>query len=327
MYLKDADGNQKEKWSKGDSIRGQLHLDTFYGKIKVVKRDDNNHPLKDEEGDWIAVKANDGFGFVIRKEVNKDLKIETIVDPHLKEIFLKQMNGRNLDKTLKEDQSIWMLRKNGNKIHAIRHIRCFANDVTDPLPIKKQSHLSIKDYKQDYWAKNGENYAYALYQGIIKNKIERSFILLNLFNTSKIRKFSNTNNIDIEKEIEFNKKGDKLQLYSILKSGQRVLFFKDNNPNELNDLDKNDLGKRLYSILKFEKDGRIVFGYQLDARSDNELKQLEVVFGKSIYNGFSAINFEMPWPKLKLSLGNLNMLIEGKDFIINPDGEIDFNLQ
>lgn len=322
VYLKDEKGILKEKWSKGDSIRGQLHLDTFYGKIKVVKRDTNNYPLKDEEGNWIPVKENDGFGFVIRKEVNKDLKIDSIVDPHLKEIFITQMNGRNLDKTLKEDQSIWMLKKDGEKAHAIRHVRCFANDVTDPLAIKKQSHLSSKDYKQDYWAKNGENYAYALYQGIIKNKIERGFTLLNLFNTSKLNKLSDTNNIEVEKEIEYNKKGDKLQLYSILKTGQRVLFFKDNNPEELGELDNTDLIKRLYSIIKFEKDGRIVFGYHLDSRSDNELKQLEVEYGKSIYNGFSIINYENPWPKLKLSLGNLNFLIEGKDFKIQIDGSI-----
>lgn len=322
VYLKDEDGNQKEKWSKGDSIRGQLHLDSFYGKIKVVERDKNNYPQKNEDGNWKYIEKNDGFKFVKREFVDKDLKVENIVDPHIKELFILQMNGRNLDKTLKEDQSIWMLKKNGEKAHAIRHIRCFANDVTDPLAIKKQSHLSSKDYKQDYWAKNGENYAYAFYQGIIKNKIERGFVLLNLFNTSKLHKLSDTNNIEVEKEIEYNKKGDKLQLYSILKTGQRVLFYKDNNPDELNDLDTIDLGKRLYSIIKFEKDGRIVFGYHLDARSDNDLKQLENDYGKSIYNGFSVVNYEEPWPKLKLSLGNLNFLIERKDFKITPDGNI-----
>lgn len=322
VYLKDEDGNQKEKWSKGDSIRGQLHLDSFYGKIKVVERDKNNYPQKNKDGNWKYVEKNDGFKFVKREFVDKDLKVENIVDPHIKELFILQMNGRNLDKTLKEDQSIWMLKKNGEKAHAIRHIRCFANDVTDPLAIKKQSHLSSKDYKQDYWAKNGKNYAYAFYQGIIKNKIERGFVLLNLFNTSKLHKLSDTNNIEVEKEIEYNKKGDKLQLYSILKTGQRVLFYKDNNPDELNDLDTIDLGKRLYSIIKFEKDGRIVFGYHLDARSDNDLKQLENDYGKSIYNGFSVVNYEEPWPKLKLSLSNFTFLIERKDFKITPDGNI-----
>lgn len=312
----------KEKWATGDAIRGQLHLDSFYGKIKVVQRDKNNAPIKDEEGNWVYVEKNDGFGFVKREIVDKDLKIESIVDPHLRELFIKQMNGRNLDKTLKEDSGIWMLNKNGNKVHSIRHVRCFANDVTEPLAIKKQTYLSSKDYKNNYWAKNGENYAYAFYQGLIKNKIERDFVLLNLFDTSKLNRDIETTNIEIEKEINYNNKGDKLQLYSILKAGQKVLFFKDNNQNELMELDKSDLSKRLYSIIKFEKDGRIVFGYNLDARSDNELKQLEIKYGKSIYNGFSSINFEIPWPKLKLSLGNLNFLIEGKHFEIKPDGEI-----
>ncbi len=77
-------------------------------------------------------------------------------------------------------------------------------------------------------------------------------------------------------------------------------------------------------IIKFEKDGRIVFGYHLDSRSDNELKQLEEKYGKSIFNGFSSFNYEVPWPKLKLSLGNLDFLIEGLHFELKPDGEINW---
>ncbi len=324
VILKDENGNNKEKWAKGDSIRGQLHLDTFYGKIKLVKRDENNRSIKDAEGNWEYVEKNNGFAFVVRKEITKDLKVDSIVDPHLKTIFISQMNGRNLDKTIKEDGGIWMLKKSGEKVHIMRHVRCFADDVTEPLSIKKQTNLSSKEYKNDYWAKNGENHAYALYQGIIKNKIERKFILLNLFNTSVLHQLSDSKDLVVEKELDFNKKGDKVQLYFILKAGIKVLFYKENNPDELKDLSIKDLSKRLYRIIKFEKDGRIVFGYHIDARSDNELKALEEIYGKSIYNGFSSVNYDSPWPKVKLSLGNLNFLIEGKDFTIKPDGEIIF---
>ena len=326
----DENGNKisvlipKEKWATGDAIRGQLHLDSYYGKIKVVKRNENNIPLKDEKGDWLFVEKNNGFGFVKKEMVDKDLNIATIVDPILKELFTKQMNGRNLDKTLKEDNGIWMLNKKGERVHSIRHVRCFANDVTNPLAIKKQTYLSNKDYKNNYWAKNGENYAYALYQGIIKNNVERDFILLNLFDTSKLKTSNDNHSIEIEKEISFNKKGEKLELLSILKTRQKVLFFKDKNPNEVMELERIDLTKRLYYIIKFEKDGRIVFGYHLDSRSDNELKQLEEKYGKSIFNGFSSFNYEVPWPKLKLSLGNLDFLIEGLHFELKPDGEINW---
>jgi hypothetical protein len=58
--------------------------------------------------------------------------------------------------------------------------------------------------------------------------------------------------------------------------------------------------------------------------SDNELKQLEDKHGKSIHRGFSTVDFEKPWPKLKLSMGNLTMAIENKDFKIKIDGAIDW---
>lgn len=320
IYLLDENGNKKEKWSKGDSIRGQLHLDTFYGKIKVVQRDENGKPLRDENG-WIYSERNEGYGFVLRKEITKDLKIDTIVDPYIKQLFLRQMDGRSLDKTLKEDGSVWMLNKKGEKVHAMRHVRTFANDVTEPLAIKAQTYSSKRQYKNYYWAKNGENYAYAFYQGIVKNKIERRFELFNLFDAAKLNEVSEKGILEVSKEITINKKGDKLHLHAILKAGIKVLFYKD-QPDELAELNKADLSKRLYRIIKFEKDGRIVFAHHLDARNDNALRLLEPEFGKSIYNGFSSINYDNPWPRLKLSLNNLNFLIESIDFVLSNDGEL-----
>ncbi len=321
IFYQDNNGTFKEKWSKGDSIRGQLHLETFYGKIKPAKLDEQGKPMKDEEGNWIYNNKNDGYSFVVRKEVTKDLKVDCIVDPYVKKLFVSIMNGRSLDKTLKEDENIWMLNKLGEKVNRIRHVRCYADDVTEPLAVKKQSNPSAKEYKNYYWAKNGENYAYALYTGVIKNKIERGFRLLNLFDTAKIKQFSNGNGLEVEQEILYNKKGDKIQLYSILKSGQKVLFFKSDS-QELKDLSGKELSNRLYKIIKFEKDGRIVFGHHLDSRSDNQLKALEETYGKSIFNGFSAINYDVPWPKLKLAPSNFNFLVEDKDFIVHTSGEI-----
>lgn len=321
IFYQDNNGTLKEKWSKGDSIRGQLHLETFYGKIKPAKLDEHGKPMKDEEDNWIYNNKNDGYSFVARKEVTKDLKVDCIVDPYVKKLFVSQMNGRSLDKTLKEDENIWMLNKHGEKVNKIRHVRCYADDVTEPLAVKKQSNPSGKEYKNYYWAKNGENYAYALYMGVIKNKIERGFRLLNLFDTAKIKQFSNGNGLEVEQEISYNKRGDKMQLYSILKSGQKVLFFKSDS-EELKDLSVKELSNRLYKIIKFEKDGRIVFGHHLDARSDNQLKALEDIYSKSIFNGFSAINYEVPWPKLKLAPSNFNFLVEDKDFIVQTSGEI-----
>ncbi|MFC4232651.1 type II CRISPR RNA-guided endonuclease Cas9 [Parasediminibacterium paludis] len=323
VYLKDEQGNPKEKWSKGDSVRGQLHLDSFYGKIKVVERDKNNYPQKDEEGNWKYIEKNDGFKFVKRELVDKDLKIENIVDPHVKAIFIKQMNGRNLDKTLKEDQSIWMLKKNGEKAHAIRHVRCFANDVTDPLAIKKQSHLSSKDYKKDYWAKNEENYAYGYYTDGGKN---RAFKMLNLLDASKIHSMNSATDSGKLFEDFILKGATKLNL-TVIKAKQKVLFY-SYNKNEIFDLkgDQKELGKRLYVIKRlFSKtSGQIQFQHHLEARSD---EQLSNAFPKETYgvrgkNGFSKFELEKQYPRLLLSPISFNFLLEGKDFETKPDGTI-----
>ena len=92
----------------------------------------------------------------------------------------------------------------------------------------------------------------------------------------------------------------------------------------LNELPSSELSKRLYKILGFEKDGRIRFVHHIDSRDDKQLKELESLHGKGIWQGFSSVNYETPWPKLKLSVSNFSFLIEGKDFEVKSDGVICF---
>ncbi|HEX2934421.1 MAG TPA: HNH endonuclease domain-containing protein, partial [Bacteroidales bacterium] len=133
--LRDATGKPKPKIAQGDCIRGQLHLDTFYGKIKLVERDENNKPLKSGEN-WKYVEKNDGFAYVVRKPITAISKLDQIVDPALKVIIEKQLNGRCLEKALAE--GVYMLDKKGSPVGSkIRHIRCWA-DTSNPIPIKQQ---------------------------------------------------------------------------------------------------------------------------------------------------------------------------------------------
>ena len=55
-------------------------------------------------------------------------------------------------------------------VHKIRHIRCFADDVSNPVQVKKQTITGNKEHKNYYWAKNGENIICLLYQKAIKDK-------------------------------------------------------------------------------------------------------------------------------------------------------------
>ena len=316
----DSDGKPKPKIAEGDSIRGQLHLDTFYGKIKTVDRDINGKPLRNESGKWIYPQESEAYKFVVRKPTSSITQLDQLVDPELRKMILKQLDGRSLEKAFAE--GVFMLNKNGIPVgNKIRHIRVWAN-ITDPLPIKTQDYKSKHDYKNEYWSDNGENYAYGLYQN---DEGVRGFQLLNLFNLSKIRKTVSSEKLEnlFEPEIAIKKPKSLVILNAVLRVGQKVLFFKERR-EEIELLSLPELSNRLYVINGFGKDGRIRFTHHLDARDDKALKELESIYGKGIYQGFSTVNFKSPWPKLKLSKANLNFLVEGKDFDINRDSTLMF---
>lgn len=340
IFVKDKNGNLVNKWITGDCIRGQLHEESFLGAIKKVKLDENGNLIK-ENGKFIF---EDKVAFVIRKELKykknendsgfKNLEdIEKcIVDKHIfKAIKIQSEQNGGLKDAI--EKGIWMLGKdgkptkidkNGNYIGPIRHIRVYVN-ATEPLEVKKQTYVSKKrcvnidnrEHKQWYYANNASTPYYAFYQGVIKNKIERDYQIINLFDASKL---TTNNKLEVPKYTYHKKSIIELPLYHILKIGTRVLFFKE-NPEELGELDSNQLNKRLYIVTGFEKDGRIQFKYHLEARDDKTLIKL---FGK---NGgkSSNINFDNPCPKLRISKNNFNMLIEEKDFKITLLGEIIIN--
>jgi CRISPR-associated endonuclease Csn1 len=328
VFIEKPDGTKVNKWATGDCIRGQLHQETFYGAIRPAKRDGNGKILRDENNKIIQVDKNvyvvrvpfkykenaSAQGFKTLEEIK-----EQIVDEGLKVQIEKQIIQAGGIKEAFE-KGIYQLDKNG-KPHGnkIRHIRIWAS-VTDPLPIKKQTYLSNKEYKQNYWAANDENFAYGLYENSQK---ERGFKILNLLAVAKLKKISTSLEDMFEKEIELQKPKAKVQLKYILFTGTKVIFYK-NNESEIEDLiqDHSTISNRLYVIEGFEKDGRIRLKHHLESRPDNELKKLEPLFGKAIWQGFSEVNFDSPHPKLKLSKGNLNFIVEGYDFKINLDGSV-----
>jgi CRISPR-associated endonuclease Csn1 len=317
----------QNRWATGDSIRGQLHQETFYGAVKLAKKDENGTLLKDENGKFVQkeIQYVKRVPFLYKKDANsqgfKDLEeIEKqIVDEGLKVQIKQQVQAAGSLQAAFE-KGIYLLDKKGNPHgNKIRHIRVWAS-VAEPLRIKKQTYLSEKEYKQFYLASNGENFAYGLYENIQK---QRGFKLINLFNLSEFKKTSDVLSEMFEQQIEIQRPKAKVQLKYVLTSGLKVIFYKD-SLLEIQDLatDVTQISKRLYVIDGFEKDGRIRFKHHIDSRSADDLKALEATFGKAIWQGFSQVNFEISNPKLKLSKDNLNFLVEGYDFEIKMDGTI-----
>ena len=92
-----------------------------------------------------------------------------------------------------------------------------------------------------------------------------------------------------------------------------VLFY-ENSPAELYDCSHKELTKRLYKVTAMAAEGRVQFLFHQEARDQKTLTSL---YGA----GTSQSN---PSPKLRLSVSNFNMLVEGYDFELTVTGEIKF---
>lgn len=318
-----ADGN--EMWKAGDNIRGQLHAETWLGaikqgdEIKYVKR----VPLKYKANamdsgfkDWDDLRAN-------------------IVEERLVDIFQSQFpSGTSFKDACVE--GIWMLNNKGERVNKVRHIRIKVRS-SNPLVIKEHTYLSKQEHKRTYYAENGENIFYAIYwDGTIGHP--RGFACRSLMDVARMKKcvgpgITISDIFEASKEVGRGKNMAQVPLHAVLQAGTAVLIYtKDevNVPDANNDfvkqmmseLDQNQLNKRLYIMTRIYHpgDGRLQFKYHLEARDDNQLLADYSQYGKSGKNGFSSVNIEEPWPKLLLSLGNFDFLVEGKDFRITTNG-------
>lgn len=191
------------------------------------------------------------------------------------------------------------------KTNRIRHIRCYTS-VKNPLAIKKQTYLSSKEYKQNYYADMGDLYVMCKYENKDKNLAD--YKIWSLFDICENRK----NGLpDIPDKIE----GEKQHILSLtykLKSGDILLIY-PNEHTHLHEMDNADLSKHLYVIRGFENPYCIKLVRHINAQADN-------VLGKG-----ESVKKDKPLPeKIRCSINTLKFMIEGRDFEITPMGEIKF---
>lgn len=322
VFVKNKDGEFVNKWITGDSIRGQLHGETFYGAITQGLKDKNGKFLRNEDG---SIVTSDEVYYVVRRELKykrtngdsgftswDDLE-KAIVDKDLFAI----MKGQFKDTSFKDacEKGFYMFRKNKKsentypeecKVNKIRHVRCYTS-MKNPLAIKDQTYLSDKPYKQKYYAEMGDLYVMCKYES--SDKTEKEYHIYSLFDISNSRKMGLE---DIPNSIE-NKKGNKtLWLSHQLKRGDMLLVYKDSQ-DELRDMDNEMLSQRLYVIRGFENDGnRIILQKHSNAQPDKDL-------GK----GESIKDFGQMQEKIRCGINTLKYLMHGVDFVITSKG-IDF---
>lgn len=286
-------------WLTGDTIRGQLHLETYYGAVKLPILEDNGKTIKrDSEG---KIMTKDELKFVSRLPISNfsDKKWSDLEKAIVNKALIPMMQGQFTEGTSLKDaiaRGIYMLKRDTAtgeivKVGKIRHIRCFA-PFSSTLEIKNQTYRSDKDYKQKYYAASGDLPYMCKYEASDPKK-KPLFVPYNLFELSMHIKQGGIPMTLTQKGIEYH-------LSQTLKKGDIILVFKD-NVSELQNLGHADLIKRLYVIDSFTSDKRMYL-YHINLSKS------------AIEGGLKAINFSNIQPALRTTMSSLKWLTLGKDF-------------
>ena len=282
-YVQTSNG---KKLAMGDSARGSLHNDTYYG----------------------AIERDGLIKYVIRKELRsiKESDVENIVDDAVKEIVKQAIAEKGFKKAMEED--IFMNEEKGIKI---KKVRCYTPSVTNPLHIRTHRDVSRKEYKRQFHVTLDGNYCMAIYEGEIKGKMKRSYEIVNMIDAAAYFKKS----ADLTKRYPIapeSKNG--LKFRCPVRTGTHIILLQSDD-EEINLENKEDLARRFYYVAVMRSDGRIVLRYNQDARDATTLK-------KERKSG--AYKVEEPYrSEIMLSLSDFHALVEGVDFKINVLGEIE----
>ena len=315
------DKNGKIIYQQGDSVRGSLHLDTFYG---AIAKDKKGEVQKDDAGN---IKPN----YVVRKELSKLKKsdVANIVDDNIRAIVEQAEKDKLIsfnNNGAKVNETIW---QNKDKQIPLKKVRVFTPSVKSPLKDFKKhpEHFrSQKTYKQQYNVVNEENYCMAIYEGIDKKgKLKRDFELVNNIDAGEYYKLSNKSHRENHDLVPNPHLKSSLPLKYILKKGMMVLMY-DKNPDEIWEITENERLNRLYildglAIQRQKTGGKLyefgVFNFTLhnEARKSDDLKKLD-------YKPDGKFDSNIFKPTIKMNHNQLAALIENIDFKITPTGKI-----
>ena len=278
-------------YQQGDTARGSLHSDTYYGAIE-----------KDGEIRYVVRRA--------LSSLEKMTEVDNIVDETVKE----KVKAAIAEKGFKEAVSgtIYM---NEEKGIVIKKVRCFANDVKKPINIRHQRDMSRKEYKQQYHVKNEGNYMLAIYEDVVKGKVRRDYELVKTIEAADYYRRSTDKSERLSLVPERSPKGFPLKWN--LKIGQHVILY-ETSPDEIVISDKADVSKRLYVITGLSINpvgtgyGSIVMRHHQEARMAKDVKSKNGAFkiGESYRGSIVMLHTQF------------NALVEGLDFEINALGEI-----
>ena len=283
----------KPIYVQGDTARGSLHMQTFYG----------------------AIKRDDEIKYVVRKPLDalQPADVDKIVDESVRACVKAAIEREGFKEAMSKPICF-----NEAKGVYIKKVRIYTASNLSPKPLGHKTHRdkSQYDYKRPYYVVYGGNYCMAIYEGLDnKGKVKRSY---NLISNLEAAKFYNgkTSRYDLVPQSDEND----FPLKCILRAGTMVLFY-ENSPKELYECSRTELSKRLYKVkgLCDKKTGNnrtayITMIHHQEARPDSDL-----VIKKGVF-----IANEEYRPIIEQSHNQLNILVEGYDFELTVTGEIKF---
>ena len=274
----------------GDSARGRLHQETYYG----------------------AINYDGNIKYVVRKPLDSltEKDLDKIVDETVKGIIKGAVEAKGSLKEALAD-GIYMNKEKGI---LIKRVRIFTR-LTQPLALRSLRDQSQKEHKRKVYVTNESNYMMAIYEGVVKGKTKREFDLVNNIEAAKFfrKRIGQEQDLPLMPE----KSASDFPLKQTLKIGTLVLLY-ETSPSEIDFSDPKDVAKRLYKVIGMKTlSGKNTYGiiklrYHQEAKPSGELKFLNKSFK----------NREPSLPAMLLLHTQLNALVEGQDFDLDITGKI-----
>ena len=278
--------------SKGDTVRGALHKDTFYGCIEM--------PDGGEKA------------FVVRKPLTGPIAaaegvVDKIVDPVIREI-VKESIERLKASGVKSIEPGMIKMPSGVPVNKVR---IFAH-TTNPVQLRDHTIVSAKPYKTPYYVtvSEGSNFRLGMFSLDGKLSVKPDNVLLWAQDHKK------SDYVPLDRQAGF---------IGYIFPGAMAITAENCDVDSVKGLKVVELAKRLYRVVKFEGTGRITFRRHVEARPSVTLARDLVLAGKH-KAGESQIDFKLPHELLLLSPSVYfkNMLFEGIHFKMHIDGTIEF---
>ena len=297
VYEQTAKGKRvKAKYvSKGNSIRGAIHDQSFYGKIEKWKDDTHEKEELFVIRRKIEYKSSEfGSGFKDWNDLEKQM-----VDKKLFEKFKKQHSGKSFKNACAEGFYTFVIENGERRKVKVRHVRCIAKKAQ---PLKKhifQPQYGVKE--QYYYVAPGDAY------GIFEYKSEDGKYIYeseNLFTLSEKMKNGTLKEMPCPKSIIDKKGVEFVHTRTILKNDTILIFPSGEKAEDQYKLDEITASKRLYRIDSIEHDKRIRLTWHNSVKSSENKKTITDSDFEDLPNGMRA------------TITKLNFILLGTDFDI-----------